>query len=205
MYGKELWPVSQYICMALSCAVPKRVDPEQRRQALAEAVFAVIGVRGIEAVSLRDVAEQAGVSLGAVQHYFPSKDAMLLFALGHMRTRVMLRLQAAIADLPSPSRRDAIRAGLSAMLPFDEPGRQEAAVSIAFFSSATHTPAYADVLREGFARILAASRTQLRAAAEAGELRPGTDPDIEAESLYFLAQGLAAPVLLGLYTPTQAL
>jgi AcrR family transcriptional regulator len=55
----------------------------------------VIGSRGLEAVSLRDVAAQAGVSMGAVQHYFASKDQMLLFALSHMRDRVLARMHAA--------------------------------------------------------------------------------------------------------------
>lgn len=76
--------------------VPKQVDHEQRRRALADAVFSVISVKGYDAVTLRDVAAHAGVSLGSVQHYFASKDEMLLFALNHMRVRVQDRLQAAI-------------------------------------------------------------------------------------------------------------
>src|SRR3954463_15893549 len=110
--------------------MPKQVDHEQRRRVLAEAVFAVIGTRGFEAVSLRDVAEQAGFSMGTVQHYFPAKQQMLLFALGHMRERVLARLQATLAALygpgKEPSRRDLIRAATAVMLPVDEPGREEA-------------------------------------------------------------------------------
>jgi AcrR family transcriptional regulator len=185
--------------------VPKQVDHEQRRRTLAEAVFSVIRARGFEAVSLRDVADQAGVSMGAVQHYFASKDDMLLFALAHMRVRVLDRLQTAIGRLIEPTRRETIRQALRVMLPVDEPGRQEACVNIAFFSAATVTPAYADLLREGYARILAQSQAQLRAAADASELTEGTDTDREAAALYFLTQGLIGPILIGLYTPDQAL
>jgi AcrR family transcriptional regulator len=185
--------------------VPRQVDHEERRRTIAEAVFTVIGSRGFEAVSLRDVADQAGVSMGAVQHYFPSKNDMLLFALSHMRARVLARVQHDVAALEAPSRRDMLRAGFRAMLPVDEPSRQEAAVNIAFFSAATVTPAYAEQLRGGYARILAVSRAQLRDAAEAGELRPGVDPDRAVEELFFLGQGLVGPVLIGLYRPEQAL
>lgn len=185
--------------------MPKQVDREERRRALAEAVFTVIGTRGFEAVSLRDVAEQAGVSMGAVQHYFASKDEMLLFALGHMRTRVLERLQAAMSRLVDPTRRDVVRQALRVMLPVDEPARQEACVNIAFFSAATVTPAYADLLREGYARILAVTRAQFGAAAEAGELAGGIDPEREGAALYFLAQGLIGPILIGLFTPGEAL
>jgi AcrR family transcriptional regulator len=185
--------------------VPKQVDREQRRRALAEAVFSVIGARGLEAVSLRDVAEQAGVSMGAVQHYFASKDEMLLFALTEMRARMLDRLQTALSQLVEPTRRETIRQAARVMLPVDEPSRQEACVNIAFFSAATVTPAYAELLREGYARVLAASRTHLRAAADAGETRKGIDVDREATALYFLAQGLIGPILIGLFTPDEAL
>ncbi|GAA0465988.1 transcriptional regulator [Actinoplanes capillaceus] len=185
--------------------MPKQVDHEQRRRLLAEAVFAVIGTRGFEAVSLRDVAVQAGVSMGTVQYYFPAKHQMLLFALGHMRARVLARMQATLAALESPTRRDVIRAATAVMLPVDEPGREEACVNIAFFSAATVTPEYAQQLRDGYARILAVSTANLREAARLGELRDGIDPDREAPALYFLTQGLIGPILIGLYQPDEAM
>jgi AcrR family transcriptional regulator len=185
--------------------VPKQVDHEQRRRLIAEAVFAVIGTRGFEAVSLRDVAEQAGVSMGTVQHYFPTKHQMLLFALSHMRERVLARLQAAVATLREPTRRDLIRAATTVMLPVDPPGREEACVNIAFFSAATVTLAYAEQLRDGYGRILTVSIANFREAAQLGELRNGVDPDREAPALYFLTQGLIGPILIGLYRPDEAL
>ena len=185
--------------------MPKQVDHEQRRRLLAEAVFTVIGSRGFEAVSLRDVAEQAGVSMGNVQYYFPTKQKMLLFALAHMRERVMARLQATLAALDEPSRRDLIRAATAVMLPVDGPGREEACVNIAFFSAATVNPEYAQQLRDGYSRILTVTVAGLHEAARLGELRDGIDPDREAPALYFLTQGLVGPILIGLYQPAEAL
>jgi AcrR family transcriptional regulator len=185
--------------------VPKRVDPEERRQAIAEAVYRVIGERGWEAVTLRDVAGTAGISMGQVQHYFTTKTDMLLFALGHMRDRVLARLERRLADLPQPvTVRDQVRAAISVMLPLDEPGRQEAAVNIAFFSAATATPEYGKLLRDGYARQVASSTAQFTAAAADGLLNEGIDPRQEAAALYFLIQGLIGPVLIGQLTPEQA-
>lgn len=185
--------------------MPKQVDHEGRRRAIAEAVFEVIGGRGYEAVSLRDVARAAGVSMGMVQHYFTSKNEMLLFALAHMRARVLARLEAEQARLAEPDRRALLRTGLRVLLPLDEPSRQEAIVNIAFFSAATVTPEYASVLREGYARLLEATRVQFRAAAAAGELAPRIDPDREAEALFFVTQGLIGPVLIGQVSSEEAL
>jgi len=185
--------------------VPKRVDQEQRRQAIAEAVYRLIGERGWEAVTLRDVAGTAGISMGQVQHYFTTKTDMLMFALSQMRDRVLARLERRLADLPQPvSQRDQMRAAISVMLPLDEPGRQEAAVNVAFFSAATATPGYASLLRDGYARQVASATAQLTAAAADGLLNEGVDPAREAVALYFLIQGLIGPVLIGQLTPDQA-
>ena len=185
--------------------VPKRVDPDQRRAAIAEAVYQVIGDRGWDAVTLRDVASTAGVSMGQVQHYFATKTDMLLFALTHMRARVLTRLQQQLETLPQPvSLRDQIRATIGVMLPVDEPGRQEAAVNIAFFSAATVTPEYARLLHDGYTRQLGFGRAQFAAAAGDGLLNDNIDPAKEADALYFLVQGLIGPVLIGLLTPEEA-
>lgn len=185
--------------------VPKRVDPDERRAAIAEAVYQVIGDRGWDAVTLRDVASTAGVSMGQVQHYFATKTDMLLFALTHMRARVLTRLQQQLETLPQPvSLRDQIRATIGVMLPVDEPGRQEAAVNIAFFSAATVTPEYARLLHDGYTRQLGFGRAQFAAAAGDGLLNDNIDPAKEADALYFLVQGLIGPVLIGLLTPEEA-
>src|SRR6201996_9364250 len=118
-------------------AVPRVVDHEARRVAIAEAIFEVIGSRGLGAVSLRDVAAQAGVSMGAVQHYFDSKEQMLLFALGHMRDRALARMSSELTAIVEPSARETVRAAVRAMLPLGEPGRQEAVVAGAFYAFAT--------------------------------------------------------------------
>ncbi len=161
--------------------MPKRVDPEERRQAIAGAVYQLIGERGWDAVTLRDVASTAGISMGQVQHYFTTKTDMLMFALGHMRDRVLARLDRRMAALPQPvTLRDQMRAAISVMLPLDEPGRQEAAVNIAFVSAATATPECSStLLRDGYARQVASATAQFAAAAADGLLNEGVDPGHE--------------------------
>jgi AcrR family transcriptional regulator len=56
------------------------VDREERRSRIAEAILRIAASRGLDEVSLRDVAAEAGVSMGQVQHYFSTKREMLMFA-----------------------------------------------------------------------------------------------------------------------------
>src|SRR5699024_5131185 len=48
---------------------------------IAEAAWNIIENEGIEKVSIRRVAAEAGMSPGALRHYFSTKDEMLLFII----------------------------------------------------------------------------------------------------------------------------
>ncbi len=184
------------------------VDKDERRRRIADAVFTLTAARGFGAVTLRDVAREAGLSMGAVQHWFTTRDDMLRFAMEHLHTRVLARMQARLAELgPLPSRRDTIRAGALAQLPLDAPSREETAVNIAFVSLAAVDPEYGEKLRLGYSRMLASSRSLLRDAAAAGELAPDLDPehiDDAATAFYLMVQGLIGPLLVGALTADEA-
>src|SRR4030081_2122253 len=117
--------------------MPKQVDHEARRQQLAEAGCRLAGSQGLEAVSLRHVAAEAGVSMGQVQHYFTTKDEMLLFAFHTLSARVARRLAAPVQALVQPpSTRALLRALLVAMVSTDDEGRTEAPLWVAFVARA---------------------------------------------------------------------
>ena len=82
--------------------VRTQVDHQQRRRHIGEAVLRLIASRGLEAASLRNVAAEAGVSMGTVQHYFTSKQEMLDFAQRHNYERATVRIPQLIAAVPEP-------------------------------------------------------------------------------------------------------
>src|SRR5690606_5279156 len=58
--------------------MPRIVDHAERRAQIVMALWMVIAERGIEGVSLRTVAAAADVSMGRIQHYFGTKEALVL-------------------------------------------------------------------------------------------------------------------------------
>jgi len=56
----------------------RTAEGEATRRRLYETAVALIGERGFEATTLRDVAGRAGVSVGLLYRYFPSKRAIVL-------------------------------------------------------------------------------------------------------------------------------
>jgi TetR/AcrR family transcriptional regulator, regulator of biofilm formation and stress response len=70
-----------------------------RLEAILEATLTLIGERGLEAVTHRTVAREAGVSLGAISHHFPSRQALLEATLEHAGRAEVRRLEDLALDL----------------------------------------------------------------------------------------------------------
>jgi AcrR family transcriptional regulator len=170
--------------------VPKLVDHHERRTLLADALLRVAATRGLMDVSLRHVAAEAGVTAGMVQHYFRTKDEMMVFALDVVAARVQARLEAGeIGDDP----RARVRALLVAILPVDPARELEGRVAVAFHAYAAARPVVAARLRADTAGMRAAIAEQIRAAGAPGSL----DPERAATGLLSLVEGLAIHVLGG--------
>jgi AcrR family transcriptional regulator len=58
-------------------AVPQRKTSEDTRREIFETALALFREQGFERTTMRDVASQVGVSLGAAYYYFASKDAIV--------------------------------------------------------------------------------------------------------------------------------
>lgn len=178
--------------------MPKRVDHEERRRLIAGAVRRIAAERGLEAVSLGEVAAEAGISKGLVQHYFPSRDAMLRYAARLLRQQVEDRVPA-----EPPSGPAGLRAVLVAVLPLDEESRTEALVANAFLVRALKDREIADRFRDGHAQLRDAVAALVTAAQDAGDLRADLDPVREADLLLAVVAGLGDQVLLGHRTPAE--
>ncbi|MBG0816374.1 TetR/AcrR family transcriptional regulator [Planomonospora sp. ID82291] len=177
--------------------MPKIVDAGERRREIAEALWRLAMRQGLEAVSLSAVAAEAGVSKGRLQHYFASREEMLLFAAGHAADRLRERVRRQLAGQAAPPPMAAVRALLVALLPVDEESRTGALVNVAFFIRALATPALSGAFRQGSAELLETISRCLRDARQAGELAAGIAVEQEARVLLALAGGLSSGMLMG--------
>lgn len=178
--------------------MPRRVDQRLRRGQIAEAVWSVTVARGLESASLRQVAAEAGVSVGLLQHYFQDKDEMLLFALDTLIAQVGRRIARATAAVANPDdSQGLIRATLMELLPLDGQRAVEAHVASAFLARAAVDVNVSAHLHERHARVHGFLLTQLRCG---GTRRPAQAADI----LLALVDGLSLHTLAGLRLPENA-
>ncbi|WP_327047188.1 TetR/AcrR family transcriptional regulator [Microbispora sp. NBC_01189] len=176
--------------------MPKQVDHDERRRRLTEALLRIAGTRGLQAVSMREIAAEAGVSLRVVQYYFTNKQALLDSGLAELGARMDRRVrQRAAATTGGPSTRDLFAAVLGAILPSDEQSRLDSLAWTAYYTAALTDPALAATgltLPNALEDFLT---TRLTTAQQAGDITPDRDPRTEVAALLALANGLTSSVL----------
>lgn len=76
-----------------------------RRRSLVEAAISAIHARGSLDITIRDIAERAGVSQGLAHHYFGSKDALIVSAMRHLLTEYGRQVRREIKSAATPRER----------------------------------------------------------------------------------------------------
>lgn len=124
--------------------VPKVVNHVARRLSITRAVAALIERAGIQKVSVRTVAAEAGLRPSTLRHYFPSSDEMLAGTITMVRERQAARF----AQVPSSGDAQAdIRTAWLHALPLDAERRTEAHVWLAI-TAVARTPELRRVLAD---------------------------------------------------------
>jgi AcrR family transcriptional regulator len=180
--------------------VPKIVDAEARRAEVVEAVLRIIAVDGLERASLREVADEAGLAVGSVRHYFAGSEELLSYSFAAVVDRIILRLADALERMQgqTPGTREhheAVLTLLGELLPLDELRAVEACAWMAFKNAARIRPFLA-VEADRSHRMVAAVFGQVITAlvADDGDGQQGLV--VEAERLLATLDGLCMHALL---------
>jgi len=180
--------------------VPKIVDAQARRAEIVEAVFRIIAVDGLERASLREVADEAGLAVGSVRHYFAGSEELLSHSFSVVVDRITARLSAALpamtaGDPATGDHRDAVLTLLGEFLPLDEERAVDACVWMAFKNAARIRPFLADVADRSH-REVAAVVGQVITALITDDVDGQQSLAVEAERLLATLDGLCMHALL---------
>jgi AcrR family transcriptional regulator len=184
--------------------MPKIVDVEERRRQLVEAVWALAVRGGIEQVTLRKVAEEAGVSMGHVQHYYSSMQALVRDALDRAVRAVNTTIENAISAVDEASPEAVLRACLHALIGPDEESTRLMRFSLAVAGRAVSDPTMAGVLAPGDDELLSFTAGIIAAARRERGSKPRVEERIDADICWSLATSLGVDVALGYRSPDAA-
>ncbi|TDE33768.1 TetR family transcriptional regulator C-terminal domain-containing protein [Actinomadura sp. 6K520] len=173
--------------------MPRIADHEQRRRQIAAAVCDLIAEDGFDRVTVARTAAAAGISVGLVQHYFRTKDEMLLHAFTHVsasiRGRIDERIQAGAEHRRPISQ--VLAEALAEFLPLDGERRAEFRVVKAFEGRALDVPALAEVDIATARTLLDELVQAVHNGKECGEVEPSLEPRPAAVRLAAVTDGLA--------------
>lgn len=184
-----------------------RVDHEERRTQISEALLRIADTQGLQSASMRAVAAEAGVSLRLVQYYFTTKEALLLDALARLQNQLQARMTTWITDAGTPpTPRSVITAILSCIVPTDAESSRIARTYNGYYTLVLSDP---DVLEKHGAAQPAILEgflvKQIRAAQHTGDIAMDTAAEMAAAGLLAMVNGLGSSVLGGQRTGDEAL
>ena len=175
--------------------MPRVVDPEARRSQLTEATARTIASRGLDGLTMRDVARSAGWTTGALSHYFVDKNDLLVATFRSRADLARMRLAEA-----QESGKSLMEAVIESALPLDEEREMNWRVFLAFWGSAIGDEALTTAQRE---RHRAFNRTvvrAIRAEQAAGRIRADVDATIAGRRLVALLNGISVQ---SMFEPSQ--
>ena len=166
--------------------MPRRVDLKERGSLVAAACLRILERDGLSALSVRNVADEAGIAPASLRRVFPTQDALREHCLTIIEERVTARL----AALRSTGRALALDV-LAQVLPLDAERTTEilAQVQLGVLARTDeHLAASARRLNDGVRRVCTRALEILR---EDGSLGADRDLTDEVDRLHALIDGLA--------------
>jgi AcrR family transcriptional regulator len=173
--------------------MPKKVDHEARREELVLAAWRVIAARGIDEVTIREIARESGYSSGVLAHYFENKDDLLAHALRLSHTRIRRRYD---DEVQAPVAADALKAILLDNLPLDEQRDLETRIEMSFWARALRNEALHEIQQQESETLRALLRELIEKAQKDGAIAAEHDREEILELLGAVIDGISLHALL---------
>lgn len=173
--------------------MPKKVDHDARREELVLAAWRVIAARGIDEVTIREIARESGYSSGVLAHYFENKDDLLAHALRLSHTRIQKRYD---AELVAPLPADQLKGILLDNLPLDEQRELETRIEMSFWARALRNDALHEIQEQESETLRALLRGLVEKAQADGAIAPEHDIEETLELLGAVIDGVSLHALL---------
>lgn len=168
--------------------MPIYVDHHARRRQVVAVASRLIAKAGLDAVTIRDVADAAGCSTAIVSHYFHNKRELLFLTYQGTIDRATERSEATFAV-------DDLRGFLAEIMPLDEERLMEWKIWLAFWAKAAADPEIADVQRNCVLTMRGRILAVLERLERGGHLVPGLDLEHHARRLLATITGMAIEVM----------
>ncbi|MBU8915843.1 TetR/AcrR family transcriptional regulator [Bacillus sp. FJAT-29953] len=171
--------------------MPKIVDHDHQKKLIAEATWRVILREGMEGATVRKIAKEAGLSFGALRHYFSTQNELLVYAMNLVKERVIARISKIAASDLQP--KEKVLKVILEIIPINEETMAEMEV---WFTFIFYSRKKGDVFGTDTDGIFLAIDNIFTFLEKHQLLRKNLHIDIEKEKLYAIIDGLAIHAML---------
>jgi TetR/AcrR family transcriptional repressor of bet genes len=166
--------------------------PEERKRAIARATCRAIIEQGLHRVNLRDIARALGTTTGPLQHYFRSKEQLLLYTKNLLIDELLKNARDAGLKHRGVAR---LRIVCERLLPFTETARSAWLVLAAFNGRAIGDKELTAIQVSRYNKCRKFFENEIMLAMDEGALDPSIDVMLEAIALASFVDGLAVQML----------
>lgn len=176
--------------------MPKLTNHPKQKEAIAEAAWRVILQQGMQKASARNIAKEAGLSLGAMRYYFSSQNELLAYANQLVHARLAEKIDSIFQDDVQP--KEKILRVLLCLMPSGEEPMLETSVRLSLKMAAIQEAENSGKVPDA---AYSAAKNVISYLALLNLLVKNADLEIETERLSALLDGLA---MKSLANPAEA-
>lgn len=171
--------------------MPKLINHEERKILIAEAAWRIMLEQGMEGASVRNIAKEAGLSLGSLRYYFHSQEELLKYARELVSERISQRVDKIFANDKKP--KEKIFEVLLVLLPATGELKTELKIRLIFKTFALQEKESFSVEQDG---VFLAIKNVMSNLLLLNLLEKELDLSFETDRIYALLDGLAFDILL---------
>ncbi|MGP7816740.1 TetR/AcrR family transcriptional regulator [Niallia sp. 01092] len=168
--------------------MPKIVDHKKQKEKIAKATWSVIKKVGIEKASVRTIAEEAELSVGALRHYFKTQSELLQFTMKLASERVNERISSLTF---SEDVLEDICSVLYELLPLDKERKEEMEVYFEFTKKSFVDSNIIAIRNQIYKELELGISRCIEYLIQSGKASPTLSIPLEVARLFALIDGLA--------------
>lgn len=166
--------------------MPAIVDHDARRLEISAAVGRIVSREGIQAVTIRSTAKEAGYSTAVITHYFHNKEDLMTFTYMSARDRTASRIERAV--LSGKGLFDCLRE----CLPTNASQRTDWLLWFGLWGVSINNAALMDERRRGVEESNNLFQRVIKSAVNLGEITTPDDLEMAATRLTVMVNGIAS-------------
>lgn len=169
------------------------INASERRLEVSEAAWRVIVREGLDHASMRAIAQELGTTIGVITHHFRNKDELMLFALDQVTQRLIRAMGEGAMSAKGLKRLEQI---LFVLLPSNSTAEDILKVWIAFLGYAIGRESLMIEHQRQAGKLKQIIAQEIIVLQSAKLIREDIDPNVEAQALLALANGLAIDFII---------